>query len=323
MAEPRPARSAGPDPPGLADVTSARIASCAACSRMIRGTAAGTGTAARSGDPVQRPRLDRRHDRRRPARPAARHRARRAARPDRPAAGCRGRPMPRSAIASTARSPAAAWAPCSRAATPTSAATWPSRSCSRTHRDKPDLVRRFIEEAQIGGQLQHPGIVPIYELGTFADRRPYFAMKLVKGRTLAELLDGPGRPGRRPAAVPGDLRGHLPDGGLRPRPGRDPPRPEAVERDGRHVRRGPGDGLGPGQGPAPRRGRRRRRRPAEPASGDGHRHGPERLGRADLSQAGSVMGTPRTWRPSRPGARSTGSTSGPTSSPWARSSARS
>jgi serine/threonine-protein kinase len=56
------------------------------------------------------------------------------------------------------------------------------------HRQNPDLIRRFVEEAQIGGQLQHPGIVPIYELGTFADRRPYFAMKLVKGHTLAELL---------------------------------------------------------------------------------------------------------------------------------------
>ncbi len=61
------------------------------------------------------------------------------------------------------------------------------------HRDKPDLIRRFIEEAQIGGQLQHPGIVPIYELGAFEDRRPYFAMKLVKGRTLSSLLDE--RPG--------------------------------------------------------------------------------------------------------------------------------
>jgi serine/threonine-protein kinase len=56
------------------------------------------------------------------------------------------------------------------------------------HRGKPELVRRFVEEAQIGGQLQHPGIVPVYELGTFADRRPYFTMKLVKGRTLAALL---------------------------------------------------------------------------------------------------------------------------------------
>ncbi len=57
-----------------------------------------------------------------------------------------------------------------------------------SHKDKPDLVRRFVEEAQIGGQLQHPGVVPIYELGRFADRRPFFTMKLVKGRTLAELL---------------------------------------------------------------------------------------------------------------------------------------
>src|SRR5262249_53287728 len=61
------------------------------------------------------------------------------------------------------------------------------------HRDDPELVRRFVEEAQIAGQLQHPGIVPVYELGAFADRRPFFTMKLVKGRTVAEILrDRPG-----------------------------------------------------------------------------------------------------------------------------------
>src|SRR5262249_6846184 len=47
-------------------------------------------------------------------------------------------------------------------------------------RDDDAMIRRFVEEAQIGGQLQHPGIIPIYELGTFADRRPFFSMKLVK-----------------------------------------------------------------------------------------------------------------------------------------------
>jgi serine/threonine-protein kinase len=57
-----------------------------------------------------------------------------------------------------------------------------------SHEDNPEMLRRFVEEAQIGGQLQHPGIVPVYELGTFADRRPYFSMKLVKGRTMAALL---------------------------------------------------------------------------------------------------------------------------------------
>ncbi len=62
-----------------------------------------------------------------------------------------------------------------------------------SHRDKPEMIRRFIEEAQIAGQLQHPGIVPIYELGAFGDRRPYFAMKLVKGHTLAEILGERGR----------------------------------------------------------------------------------------------------------------------------------
>ncbi len=56
------------------------------------------------------------------------------------------------------------------------------------HRDRADLITRFVEEAQICGQLQHPGVVPVYELGTLGDKRPFFAMKLVKGRTLADLL---------------------------------------------------------------------------------------------------------------------------------------
>jgi serine/threonine-protein kinase len=57
-----------------------------------------------------------------------------------------------------------------------------------SHQGKADVVRRFVEEAQIGGQLQHPGVVPVYELGALPDHRPFFAMKLVKGRTLAALL---------------------------------------------------------------------------------------------------------------------------------------
>ena len=56
------------------------------------------------------------------------------------------------------------------------------------YRDDALVQRRFVEEAQVGGQLQHPGVVPVYELGRFPDRRPYFTMKLVKGRTLADLL---------------------------------------------------------------------------------------------------------------------------------------
>jgi eukaryotic-like serine/threonine-protein kinase len=49
-------------------------------------------------------------------------------------------------------------------------------------------VRRFHEEAQIGGQLQHPNLVPVYEMGVDADGSPFFAMKLVKGKTLDTLL---------------------------------------------------------------------------------------------------------------------------------------
>jgi serine/threonine-protein kinase len=55
-------------------------------------------------------------------------------------------------------------------------------------RDDADAVRRFREEAQVMGQLQHPGIVPVHSLGRLPDGRPYFAMKLVQGRTLADLL---------------------------------------------------------------------------------------------------------------------------------------
>jgi serine/threonine-protein kinase len=47
---------------------------------------------------------------------------------------------------------------------------------------------RFTEEAQIAGRLQHPGVVPVHELGRVTDGRPFIAMKLVKGRTLADLL---------------------------------------------------------------------------------------------------------------------------------------
>lgn len=57
-----------------------------------------------------------------------------------------------------------------------------------THKDKPEILQRFVEEAQIGGQLQHPGIAPVYELGQFGDQRPFFTMKLVKGETLAAIL---------------------------------------------------------------------------------------------------------------------------------------
>jgi Flp pilus assembly protein TadD len=56
------------------------------------------------------------------------------------------------------------------------------------HAGRPELARRFLEEAQVMGQLQHPGVPPIHDIGRLDDGRPFFAMKLIKGRTLAELL---------------------------------------------------------------------------------------------------------------------------------------
>ena len=164
------------------------------------------------------------------------------------------------------------------------------------HRDNPEMVRRFVEEAQIGGQLQHPGIVPVYELGRLPDGRLYIAMKLVRGRTLAALLEGRADAGRRPAAVPRDLRAGLPDDGLRPRVRGGPPRPEAVERHGGQLRRGPGHGLGPRQGARP--GRRRRRGAVARGQADADPVRTLRTGsEADESRAGSVLGTPAYMAP--------------------------
>lgn len=47
---------------------------------------------------------------------------------------------------------------------------------------------RFYREAQISGQLQHPGIIPVYELGQLKDERYFIAMKLVDGQTLLKLI---------------------------------------------------------------------------------------------------------------------------------------
>lgn len=46
---------------------------------------------------------------------------------------------------------------------------------------------RFLAEARIAAQLQHPGVVPIYDIGDQSDR-PYYAMKLVSGQTFSEAI---------------------------------------------------------------------------------------------------------------------------------------
>jgi serine/threonine protein kinase/formylglycine-generating enzyme required for sulfatase activity len=49
-------------------------------------------------------------------------------------------------------------------------------------------IERFIREAKLAGQLQHPNIVPVYDFGEFTENRPFFSMRLVHGQSLAEIL---------------------------------------------------------------------------------------------------------------------------------------
>jgi serine/threonine protein kinase len=50
------------------------------------------------------------------------------------------------------------------------------------------LLARFVEEAQVNAQLEHPNIVPVHDLGLDPSGRAYFSMKLVRGRSLEEIL---------------------------------------------------------------------------------------------------------------------------------------
>ncbi|MGO9470765.1 MAG: protein kinase domain-containing protein [Isosphaeraceae bacterium] len=58
--------------------------------------------------------------------------------------------------------------------------------------DNDALLRRFFQEARITGQLDHPGVVPVYELAkgdASADGgRPYYTMRFVRGRTLSDAV---------------------------------------------------------------------------------------------------------------------------------------
>jgi hypothetical protein len=49
-------------------------------------------------------------------------------------------------------------------------------------------LARFVEEAQITAQLEHPNIVPVHDLGIDPDGRAYFSMKLVRGQSLDQIL---------------------------------------------------------------------------------------------------------------------------------------
>ncbi|MGH7163031.1 MAG: protein kinase domain-containing protein, partial [Planctomycetota bacterium] len=50
-------------------------------------------------------------------------------------------------------------------------------------------LSRFLEEAQITGQLDHPGVVPVHEIGVDTEGRVFFTMRMVKGRSLSEIFE--------------------------------------------------------------------------------------------------------------------------------------
>ncbi|QDV39643.1 serine/threonine-protein kinase [Tautonia plasticadhaerens] len=56
------------------------------------------------------------------------------------------------------------------------------------HADDPTSRARFLAEAEITGGLEHPGIVPVYGLGSFDDGRPYYAMRFIRGDSLKEAI---------------------------------------------------------------------------------------------------------------------------------------
>lgn len=49
-----------------------------------------------------------------------------------------------------------------------------------------NLATRFLQEARITGQLEHPGVIPVYELAQPENREPFYTMRFVKGRTLSQ-----------------------------------------------------------------------------------------------------------------------------------------
>ncbi len=57
------------------------------------------------------------------------------------------------------------------------------------HADDPVSRQRFVLEAEVTGSLEHPGIVPVYGLGTYADGRPFYAMRFIRGDSLKEAID--------------------------------------------------------------------------------------------------------------------------------------
>jgi len=76
--------------------------------------------------------------------------------------------------------------------------------------ERPGVWARFVREAKVTGLLEHPGIVPIYELSRRPDTgRPFYTMRFVRGRTMGEAIAAYHESHRRGEAAPLDLQALL------------------------------------------------------------------------------------------------------------------
>jgi serine/threonine protein kinase len=66
----------------------------------------------------------------------------------------------------------------------------------------PAAEERFVREALITARLTHPGIIPVYEAGRWPSGEPFYAMKLVSGRSLADVIEAAPTLAERLALVP-------------------------------------------------------------------------------------------------------------------------
>ena len=178
--------------------------------------------------------------------------------------------------------------------------------------EREDQRARFLLEAEITGNLEHPGIVPVYSLGTNAEGRPYLRdavhprreplggdqavpQEPQGGAGIARVEERFGVGGRVPAivaAVPRRLRRDR----IRTQSKAHPPRPEARQHHARPLRRDPCGGLGTGQDhrqerhrALARRGPSRRRSRTDIAATSTHAGGE--------TQPGTTIGTPSYMSP--------------------------